>query len=76
MATGVDVILAPSDRAPTAISRITTETINRVLRGAKPADLPIQQPTRFDLLVNQKIARAMGLTVPRSVPLSATEVIQ
>ena len=47
-----------------------------LLRGAKPADLPIQQPTRFDPVINQKIARAMGLTVPRSVPLSATEVIQ
>ena len=47
-----------------------------LLRGAKPADLPIQQPTRFDLVINQKIVRAMGLTVPRSFPLSATEVIQ
>jgi hypothetical protein len=58
------------------IGRIATESIDRVLRGAKSADLPIRQPTLFDLVSNQKIARAMGLLIPQSVLPSATEVVQ
>jgi putative tryptophan/tyrosine transport system substrate-binding protein len=46
------------------------------LKGAKPADLPIEQPMRFDFVINLRTAQALGLTIPHHVLLQATEVIQ
>ena len=50
--------------------------VDKILRGAKPADLPVEQPTRFTLAVNLKAAKVLGITIPQLLLLSADEVIQ
>ena len=61
---------------PAVLRRQAVDYIYRILNGAKAAELPIQQPSKFDLIVNLRTARKIGLTVPNSMLLRADQVVE
>ena len=66
----------PTGRTCADLYRRAAYYVDRILKGAKPADLPVEQPMTFDFVVNLKTAQALGITFPNEIMLQVTEVIQ
>ena len=60
----------------TELFRRSAGIVDKILKGVKPADLPVEQPTKFDFVINMKTAKALGLTIPPSLLLRADQIIE
>jgi ABC-type uncharacterized transport system substrate-binding protein len=68
--------LASYSATDTHLGRQAARLVDKILKGAKPADLPVEQPTNFELVVNMKTAKSLGLTIPPSILLRADRIIE
>ena len=70
------LVLAGLDTAAHVMFKLAAMQVDKVLKGAKPANLPWEQPTEFELVLNMKTAKALGVSIPESIMVRATKIIR